>query len=57
MPVIGISYGYLAMVKVLSKNSPALMPTDMQSSNLEVNLIVNPEDTFVYDHLSTREAD
>ena len=29
----------------------------MQNANLEINLILNPEETFIYDHLTIKEAD
>jgi hypothetical protein len=52
-----VSYGYLAMVKALAKDSLTLMPEDMRNTNLEINLILNPEETFIYDHLTIKEAD
>lgn len=45
------------MVKALAADSLFLMPESMQYKNVEINLILTPEETFIYDHLSIKEAD
>ena len=45
------------MVDALSKEDLIPMPEDMQYQNVEINLILNPEETFIYDHLTIKEAD
>lgn len=45
------------MVKVLAKTSLVAMPEEMQYENLEINLVLDPADTFIYDHLTLKQAD
>jgi hypothetical protein len=57
-PLMAVSYGYLAMIKILQiSSSLEAVPSELIRTPVQVNLRMAAEKTFIYDDYSNRTAD
>ena len=57
--MVAVSYGYMAlmMTAIKNKNTIVALPTDQTYVSEEINLRLNPDDTYFFDGLNISQAD
>jgi acid stress-induced BolA-like protein IbaG/YrbA len=58
-PVVAISYAYLSMIKTTVREERTvlkLLPNQLVNNNFIMQLNIKPEETFLYDDMTTDEV-